>query len=329
MKFFPSVLVLCPALCLLAQQTQTPPTPPKSPDPKPEQVVTRAVDVGKMIQTMPPGPTVPPDRVVIQEGDIKITAAQFDRLVETLPEQYRTLARGAGRKQFADSLVQVLVLAQEGQRRKLDATTDYKTLVMFQDLNVLASLTADEMKKSATTDEADIRKYYDDHKNEYDQVHARHILVRAQGSNVPVKPGQKDLTDAEALAKAQELRAKIAGGADFATIAKQESDDAGSGANGGDMPAFRHGQMVPSFEAAAFALKPGELSQPVKSQFGYHIILVESHEARPFAEVRPEIEARIKPEATKKAVDALTAQHPPLLDPDYFNLPKTPAPDKK
>jgi len=321
MMFSRGMLLFLPVACLLAQ-TQTQPPPPKPTQPKPVEEVVKPVDVGKMIAQMPPGPTVPPDRVVIAEGDIKITAAQFDRLVDTLPEQYRTLARGSGRKQFADSIVQVLVLAQEGQRRKLDTTTDYKTLTMMQDLNVLASLVADEIKKNAKTDEADLRKYYDDHKDEYEQVHARHILIRFQGSGVPVKPGQKDLTDAEALAKAQDLRAKIAAGADFAALAKQESDDSGSGANGGDLPPFHHGQMVPSFEAAAFALKPGELSQPVKSQFGYHLILVESHDSKAFADARADIETKLKPDQAKKAVDALQQQHPPQLDPEFFGLTK-------
>jgi peptidyl-prolyl cis-trans isomerase C len=313
------MLLFLPAACLLAQ-TQT--APPKPTPPKPVDEVRTQIDVGKMLAQTPPGPTVPPDRVVIAEGDIKITAAQFDRLIDTVPEQYRTLARGSGRKQFADSIVSMLVLAQEGQRRKLDATSDYKTLMMFQNLNVLANLASDDIKKNTKVDDADLRKYYDEHKSDYELVHARHILIRSQGSQVPVKPGQKDLTDAEALAKATDLRAKIAAGADFATLAKQESDDTGSGANGGDMPPFRHGQMVPTFEAAAFALKPGELSEPVKSQFGYHIIRVESHESKTFDEARTDIEAKIKPDQTKKAVDDLQKKYPPVFDPEFFGLAK-------
>ena len=77
-------------------------------------------------------------------------------------------------------------------------------------------------------------------------------------------PGQKDLTEEEALAKAQEIRQKIVEGADFAAIARVDSDDMGSSAKGGDLGIRRHGQTVPSFEEALFALKDGELSQPVK-----------------------------------------------------------------
>ena len=89
-----------------------------------------------------------------------------------------------------------------------------------------------------------------------------------QGSPVPLKTGQKDLTEAEAFAKAQELEKELKGGADFNAIANKESDDSSGGQNGGDLPTFHHGQMVPAFETAAFAMEPGKISEPVKSQFG-------------------------------------------------------------
>ncbi len=85
--------------------------------------------------------------------------------------------------------------------------------------------------------------------------------------------------------------------------------------------------MVPSFEAAAFAMKAGELSEPVKSQYGYHIILVVSHSS--FEDVRAAVEARVKPDENQKTVakfiDDLQKTTPAVLDPDYFPAP-TPAP---
>jgi peptidyl-prolyl cis-trans isomerase C len=274
-------------------------------------------------------PEVPPDRVVITVGDIKVTAAQFNALVETLQPQMRAAARGAGRKQLADNIVKMLTLAEEAQRRKLDQTTEFKNQEMFQNLNLMASVLAGQVGKELQISDADVHAYYEAHKNEFETVHAKHILIRFQGSSVPVRPGQKDLTVDEALAKAQEIRKKIQDGADFATLAKAESDDVQSGAAGGELGPFRHGQMVPSFETAAYALKPGELSEPVKSQFGYHIILVVSHDTKPFEEVRAELENRMKPEQTQKAVnkfiDELEKANPPVLDPEFFP-PPPPAP---
>jgi peptidyl-prolyl cis-trans isomerase D len=95
-----------------------------------------------------------------------------------------------------------------------------------------------------------------------EQVWARHILVQ---------------TDAEAQAVSERLKK----GEDFATVAKEVSKDTGSGANGGDLGWFGKGAMVSEFETAAFAMKVGQISEPVKSQFGYHIIQVLGHEDRP------------------------------------------------
>ena len=268
-------------------------------------------------------PVVPPDRVVVTVGDLTITAAQFDQIIDALPEQYRSVARGSGRKQFADNIVRIEVLAQEGKRRKLDESSAYRTQSMFEDANILANMTYEEIGKNVKLDEADVRKYYEAHKAEFEQVRARHILIRVQGSPAAVRPGQKDLTEAEALAKAQDLRKRIQAGEDFAQLARQESDDTGSGANGGDLGFFRHGQMVPSFEQAAFALQPGDLSEPVKSPFGYHLIKVEAKESKSFEEVRPELERRMRPEQAQKTLEELQKKTPVVLDPDSSASPRS------
>jgi parvulin-like peptidyl-prolyl isomerase len=265
-------------------------------------------------------PVVPPDRVVVAVGDMTITAAQFDQIIEALPEQYRSVARGSGRKQFADNIVRIAVLAQEGKRRKLDESPLYRTQSTFQDANILANMTYAEIGKNTKLDEPDVRKYYEAHRSEFEQVHARHILIRVQGSPSPVRPGQKDLTEEEALAKVQDLRKRILAGEDFAKLAREESDDSGSGANGGDLGSFRHGQMVPTFEQAAFAMQPGDLSEPVKSPFGYHLIKVEAKESKSFEEVRPEMERRMRPEQAQKALEELQKKTKVVLDPDFFSL---------
>lgn len=109
-----------------------------------------------------------------------------------------------------------------------------------------------------------------------EQIRARHLLV---SKNTP-----------DAKLKAEELLKQLQGGADFAALAKEKSDDTGSGARGGDLGLFARGRMVPAFEDAAFALqKPGELSGLVETQFGYHIIqLVERKPAgqRSFDDVK-------------------------------------------
>jgi len=310
---YPRILLLfSSAAWLLAQ------APPPQPASAPQPTVTLSVD-NPAPKTLP---VVPPDRVVVAVGDVTVTAAQFDQIIDALPEQYRSVARGSGRKQFADNIVRIVVLAQEGKRRKLDESSAYRTQSMFQDANILANMTYEEIGKNIKLDEADVRKYYEAHKAEFEQVRARHILIRVQGSPAAVRPGQKDLTEAEALAKAQDLRKRIQAGEDFAQLASQESDDTGSAAKGGDLGFFRHGQMVPSFEQAAFALQPGAIGEPVKSPFGYHVIKVEAKESKSFEDVRPELERRMRPEQAQKTLQELQKKSPAVLDPDFFGLAK-------
>jgi len=308
MSFFRTMLFVCPAACLLAQ---TPPKPAQ-PSAAPQPTVTLSTEDPK------PLPSVPPDKVIITVGDQKITAAQFDQIISSLPAQFQANARGPARKQFAENIVHVLVLAQEGKKRKLDETPAYQIQSMFQNANMLAGLTYEQLGKDAKLDDAEVQKYYDAHKAEFEKVHARHILIRVAGSPMAVRPGQKDLTDAEALAKAQEIRKKIEGGEDFAALARVESDDTGSGANGGDLGFFGHNQMVPPFEEAAFAMKPGELSQPVKTPFGYHLIKVEAKEGKTFEELKPEIEKRLRPEQAQKTMQDLQNKANVQLDPTFF-----------
>jgi peptidyl-prolyl cis-trans isomerase C len=318
MKSLQLLLCLTPVACLLAQ------TPPPS---KPKPTVTLSTENPAPATTTPPA-KVPPDTVVLTVGEEKITAAELDHLIEMIPEQFRNQARTTGRRQFGDNVVRLKMMAQEARRRKLDETPAFKDQLAFQGENLLAQMVYQNMLTTAKVDETTSRAYYDEHKSDYVQVKARHILIRFKGSAVPLRAGQKELTEEEALAKAQEIRKKLMDGGDFAALAKAESDDVGSGSNGGDLGTFGHGRMVPAFETVAFSIPLGEISEPVKSQFGYHIIKVETRQEKTYAEVRPDIEKKLLPEMAKKEVEALKAATPVVMDPNYFGpvVPVTPPP---
>ena len=311
MKIFRICLLLLPAGWLVAQ---TPTPPPAASSAQPQQAKPQ-------ISLLPATPTfaspaVPADRVVITVGETKLTAGQLEQIIDSLPEQYRNVARGPGRKEFGQNLARVLVLVEEGKRRKIDETSEYKTQANFQSENLLAGKAFAQIGESIKIDEADARKYYDAHKNDYEQVRARHILIRASGSPSPAEPGKKELTDAEALAKAQEIRKKLVDGGDFAALASAESDDTGSKKNGGELNFFRRGQMVAPFEQAAFALNVGEISEPVKSPFGYHIIKVEAKKG--FEESKTDIERKMRTEQAQKQLEELEKKSNVVLDPEYF-----------
>jgi len=306
---------LTPLACLLAQ------TPPPS-----QPATAPPADKPPTVSVQPASPAVaapvPPDKVVLTIGDEKITAAEFDRLVNLLPEQYRQQMRTTGRRRFAEYLIDTKTRAQEARRRKLDETQAFKDQLAFQSEQVLAQVILPaNLQATATVDEAASRAYYEEHKLDYVQVKARHILIRFKGSPVPLRKDQKELTEEEALAKAQEIRKKLVDGGDFDALAKAESDDVGSGAKGGDLGMFGHGRMTPAFETAAFTLPVGEISQPVKSPFGYHIIKVEQRQEKTWVEVRPEMEKKLASESVKKALDDLKRSTPTFIDGDFFGPP--------
>lgn len=126
----------------------------------------------------------------------------------------------------------------------------------------------EEIKKFAEAEATKISDYYNEHISEYvkdQEIRASHILVKVnQGANAEEKKAAKE--------KAQKILARLKANEDFAEVAKKESDDPGTKEKGGDLGTFSAGMMVEEFSKAAFALKPGELSDVVESPFGYHVI---------------------------------------------------------
>ncbi|HEY4361530.1 MAG TPA: peptidylprolyl isomerase [Bryobacteraceae bacterium] len=259
---------------------------------------------------------VSPDTVVLTVGNEKITQKQFELIVATLPEQAQAQASSPeGRRAIADRLAELKTLAQEGRSRKLDQKPEIAAQLSLEADQVLAGAVYQSL---GSADEAAMHAYYDAHKADMEQVHARHILIRFQGSQVPIRTGQKDLSDAEALQKTKDLRAKLVAGAKFEELAKAESDDVGSGSNGGDLDTFGHGAMVKPFEDAAFSIKVGEVSQPVKSDFGYHLILVESRTSKTFEQAKAEIEKAVGPDAAQKGLDELKKKTTVVYNDAFF-----------
>jgi len=285
-----------------------------------------------LCQTQPPQmkpepqPTAASDPVVLSVADEKITRSEYEQLIRSMPERVQAQAQGAGKRQIAEELARLKAMSQEARKRGLDKTPKVRQQLDFQRDNVLANALFDELTSGIRLDEAVLRGYYDQHKPDFERVKARHILVRFTGSRVPVGEGKKDLSEAEALAKAQNLRARIDAGEDFAAVAKAESDDPGSAPTGGDLGAFGRGQMTRPFEQTAFALPVGSVSEPVKTEFGYHLLQVQQRAAPAFEEVQTQIQNRLKPELARKAVEKIQGQTPVTIDETYFGKPASQTP---
>ena len=276
--------------------------------------------------TVAPAPTTNPDPVIISAGTVAIHRSDFEIAVKSLPAEYQSYALGQGKKQFADDYLRMKLLAAEGMKNGLDKDVEVQKQLNLLRENLVAQEELKQIDSTIAISDADLKKAYDENKKDYEQVKAKHILIAFKGSPAAQK-GKKELTDAEAKAKAESLRAEIvAGKAKFEDVAKKESDDVESGKNGGDLGAFARGQMVPEFEQAAFGAKVGDVTPVVKTQFGYHIIKVEEHSSTPFDQVKATLEKSVKQKKLRETLDALKDSAKPVYDEAYFAVPPAPAP---
>jgi len=312
---FARVFAFCglAAAALVAVQAQQPPAPASPAPPK-----TAPGTPAPPTPAAAPESNVAPDAVVLTIGEQKLTRAQFELLLAAVAQNGHPATTPADKRKVAEQYGELETMAQEARKRMLDQSPETKQMMSIQTDSFLANMLAKKVTEEAHFTDLDLRAYYDAHKDEFEEAKGSHILIRFKGSKVPLKPNEKDLTEPEALAKAQDLRAKIVAGADFAALAKAESDDAGSAVKGGDLGAFKHGTMVPPFDKAAFSAPIGEVTEPVRTDFGYHIIKITSRASKTFEEAKPDIEKQLKPKMAREALEKIKKQSPVTLNDEYF-----------
>jgi len=187
-------------------------------------------------------------------------------------------------------LADVIILAQAADQQQIANRNEVKHRIEFERQKALMEALLQDAGKAAMTDDA-MHKVYDEAikqtPNE-EEVHARHILVATEG-------------------EAKDIEAQLKKGADFATLAKEKSKDPGA-AEGGDLGYFTKEQMVPEFAEAAFKLEKGQTSDPVKTQFGWHIIKLEDKRIKPtptFDQVKGQLQSYVARRAQAELVDKL------------------------
>jgi peptidyl-prolyl cis-trans isomerase D len=167
-----------------------------------------------------------------------------------------------------------------------------------------ALLDADAMRSRVSVTDEDVASYYEEHKDDFlepEEVCASHVLIKVKSSSQA-----EGHEDAEAKRLAEDVLAKLKAGADFASVAKKYSEDKGSASQGGDLGCFPRGRMVPGFDAAAFALDAGQISDLVKTSFGYHVIRVSSkrpEQTRPLEAVKGQIHETLLRERVSELIE--------------------------
>lgn len=208
----------------------------------------------------------------ITEADMRLADAEIGNELGTLPPEQR-------RRVLLEYLIENQLFAEAAEGEKLASGAQFDERMQYWRRRALRDSYFERSVKG-TVDDREARKLYDQQVSGIkpeEEVRARHILV--------------DNED-----KAHEVYEKIAHGEDFSKMARDHSKDPGSKDDGGDLGYFAQGQMVPEFEVAAFKLKKGDISQPVQTKFGWHLIKIEDRRARgapPFEQVKERILASL------------------------------------
>lgn len=235
------------------------------------------------------------EKVVAEVDGTKITLSEFNQKMQQIPGMAHTTMDQEAKKKMLDNLIIRHLLIQEAMNKGLDKDKEVVDKMKdVQDRILLDQFLDKEIKQKAAVTNEEVKAYFEANgaeMKENEEIHAAHILVKS-----------KD--EADAVLK------RLKKGENFAEIAKDKSEDPGSKNRGGDLGFFPRGQMVPAFEDAAFKLKPGELSDPVQTPFGYHIIkAIEKKGGKTLTleAAQPMIQQKLMQEKQTKAFDTIVA----------------------
>ena len=283
----------------------------------------------------------------VQVADDEINAyhaahpKDFEDFVIATP-QMQQQAQGAQRDEIKKQYGEFKVLAERARKDRIDQQDLTRIQVLIDRSQALAGAYMTELQKNADklVSDADVEQYFSEHPSEFDEVRVRHILISTQPPQ-PDEPGAdgdndkketaKPLTKEEAKKKAEALLERLRKGEDFAKLAKENSDDKGSKDKGGEYDFFGKGAMVPEFEEAAFRLNPGELSEPVETQFGYHIIKTEERRSAASAsdpKIRQQITDKLKQEKLEARIEEIAAASTVEVAEDFDTTPKPASPEE-
>ena len=231
------------------------------------------------------------DPVIAKVDGAEIRQSDLTLAEEDLGQNAPPMSADAKRDYLVAYVSDIMLVAKAAEGKKVTDNKDFKTRLAFIRNKLLMETLLQSEGKAAVTDTS-MRQVYDEAVKQMSgehEVRARHILLATED-------------------EAKAVLADLQKGIDFAELAKQKSKDPGAAAQGGDLGFFTKDQMVPEFAEVAFKLEKGQLSEPVKSQFGWHIIKVEDKRSKPapeFDKVKDQVETFVNPKAQAEFVTKL------------------------
>lgn len=246
------------------------------------------------------------DAVIARIGDRKIMLSDFNRVASYYDaDKQKALAiNPQHRERILKLLLEGEVISEIARKKGFDKRKDISEQMELFMKNFLATnYIKVEIMDTVKVTEDDIKTYYGTHKDDFkipEMVKARHILVRVNMKKASEEDKKKAREKIEGLLK------RVKAGEDLGKLAGEFSDDPASKKKGGDLGFFPRGKMVPEFDAAAFALKPGDLSEIIETSFGYHIIRVEERKEaafEPFEKIKDKVKEKAVAELKKGRIE--------------------------
>lgn len=229
--------------------------------------------------------------VVAEVGGDKIMLHELDEMISGAPQQYQAAAL-SNKGRILDNMINQKLLLREALKQNIKGDAEVKKQIDEATKEILIrGYIKKEIEQGVVISDADAKAYYDANKDKFmepEKIKVSHILVNSE-------------------AEAKDILVGLNGGADFAALAKEKSQ-CPSKDKGGDLGLLAKGQTVPEFEQVAFSLQPGQLSEVVKTQFGYHIIKVTEKQPakeRSFDEAKEQIKRTILAQRQKERFDVL------------------------
>ncbi len=287
-------------------------------------LIITSSEAGAQNSTEPPVTFSSPDMVVLSVGDTMVTAREVERILQTMPPQFRPYYSGPGRRVLADVIVKNKILTKEAEKRRLLENNSVQLDMKISKESILSAAASRELEKEFAVTQEEAQKFLDEHVSQFEEVRARRIVIRST-SSIPYDTGahvDKPLSDQEAKAKAEGLRKKLVEGEDFEELAAKFSQDSMSSGRGGDLGFIRRGNKIhliaPPLEERIFSSKPGTLTDVMQTPLGFEIVRIEEKRIPKIGDLRKEIDPLIRGQKIDGWVNAKKQEQPVKIDEEYF-----------
>ena len=299
-------------------QTPKPPETPPSP-------VARPAASGPTGEAAKTG-----GKIILKVGDQQFTQADIDLLIASLPPQAQQAIATRGKKEVGDWYARVVMLAQQARLHHLDESPDFTQRLAILRTQLEAQAAGEEMNKQSKVSPEEIQRYYDTHSADFDQISLRQIIVRKRPAAPLADPARPNPSMAQGLSpedaknQAEAIRKELVAGTDIKKVS-EDFNKPGEVIIEQEPRSVRRGAMRPEMEKVAFALKDGEVSEPVDVPQALVIFQVTGRSHVDLRAASPDIEKILQQQKVQAAMEAVKKNTVVWMDNTYFTGPSKPS----